>query len=103
MSGKKQTIKELKAQIETILEEKPELRPFQDEIDRLMSKIFDPVARLHVLAFMICGNIMKIQDLLATLSPLLSDMSQLNPNTAPEHTNITPYRHAWSCSTHEGV
>ena len=103
MSGKKQTIKELKAQIETILEEKPELRPFQDEIDRLMSKIFDPVARLQVLSFMICGNIMKMQDLLATLSPLLSDMAQVYSNAAPESTNLTPDRHAWSCRTLEGV
>ena len=103
MSEKEKTVKELKAQIEMMLEEKPRLKPFQDEIDRLMSKIIDPVARLQVLSFMICGNIMKLQDLLATLPPLLSDMAQLYSNAAPENTNITPAWHAWSCRTLEGV
>ena len=103
MSEKEKTIKALKAQIEAILEEKPELKPFQDEIDRRMSKIIDPVARLQVLSFMICGNIMELQDLLATLPPALSDMAQLYSNAAPERTNLTPARHAWSCRTLEGV
>jgi hypothetical protein len=88
MREKEKTVKEVRAQIETILEEKPELKPFQDEIDRLMSKIFDPVARLQVLSFMICGNIMKIQDLLATLPLALSDMARLSSNAIPERTNF---------------
>ncbi len=102
MSEKEKTIKELKVQIETMLGKKPELKPFQDEIDRRMSKIFDPVARLQVLSFMICGNIMKIQDLLATLPPLLSDIPRLYSNAAPERTNLTSAMHAWSCRTQEG-
>ncbi len=88
MSEKEKTIKALKAQIETMLGKKPELKPFQDEIDRRMSKIFDPVARLHVLFFMICGNIMELQDLLATVPPALSDMARLSSNAIPERTNF---------------
>ena len=95
MSEKEKTIKALKAQIEAILEEKPELKPFQDEIDRRMSKIIDPVARFQVLSFMICGNIMELQDLLATLSSALSDNAQLYSNAAPERTNLTSLTSAW--------
>ena len=103
MSEKEKTIRKLKAQIESILEEKPELRPFQDEIDRIMSKIIDPVARLQVLSFMICGNIMKLQELLATLPPLLSNMAKLCPNAAPDCTNFTPAVHPLSYRTQDGA
>ena len=99
MSEKEKVVKELKAQIETILKEKPELKPLQDEIDRRMSKIFDPVARFQVLSFMICGNIMELQDLLATVPPALSDKAQLNPKAVPECTNLTPAWHDSSCRT----
>jgi hypothetical protein len=75
MSEKGKAVKELKAQIETMLEERPELKAFQDEIDRRMSKIIDPGARLQVLSFMISGNMMELQDLLATLSSELSYMT----------------------------
>jgi hypothetical protein len=103
MSKKEKVIKELKAQIETMLEEKPELKPFQDEIDRRMSKIIDPVARLQVLSFMIFGNIMELQDLLSTVSPTLSDNAQFYSNAVPESINLTPAWHSWSCRTREEV
>ena len=103
MSEKEKTVKKLKSQIETMLEERPELKPLQDEIDRRMSKIIDPGARLKVLSFMICGNIMELQDLLATVPPTHSDMAQLYPNAAPEHTKLTPAWHACSSRTQEEV
>ena len=83
MSENEKIVKDLQAQIETMLEEKPELKPLQDEIDRLMSKIIDPGARFQALSFMICGNIMELQKLLFAVPPTLSDMDQLNPNAAP--------------------
>lgn len=103
MSEKEKTVKKLTAQIEAILAEKPELKPLQDEIDRLMSKIIDPRTRFQVLSFMICGNIMELQNVVATVPPTLSDMAQLYPNAAPEHTKLTPAWHACSSRTQEEV
>ena len=103
MGEKKKTIKKLRAQIDMILEEKPELKPFQDEIDRIMSKIVDPVTRLQVLSFMICGNISKLQELLATLPPLLSNMARLYSDAAPERTNHTLAGYSWLYRTQDRV
>jgi lipopolysaccharide biosynthesis regulator YciM len=59
---KKHTVQAARMELDRFLDEHPELRDFQEEIDRRLRNAGDSVNRLAVLGIMIEGKLRDLQD-----------------------------------------
>ena len=69
----KELIEELKAKRDAMLAEKPELIPFQEELDRIMDNSGTPQNRMKVLGILMEAKLRELHDGLLKLRDSLSD------------------------------
>ena len=72
------TIKELEKELSDFLEKHPELKPFQENIEKGLNKLSDPKDRLNVIYGMMVESHFELTNKMKDLQTLLEDVKNKN-------------------------